>query len=163
MLLRTLFAGVLALIIVGAVPAAIIEVAHAQGVVAYCANTGNDDRVRPIPHELVPAARRLFQWVSDLPSASVEDNTAFRCMNGKIWLCNYGANLLCAKGDVSRISKGAEAYCKELPGSDLVPMAATGHATIHTWECLGSKPRIRESKEVDIRGFITKQWQPLEQ
>jgi hypothetical protein len=145
--------------IAGSAPVAVMGTAHAQSVNAYCASVGNDDRVKPIPPTLVPEARHLFGWISDQPVASVQETTVFRCMRGKVWLCNYGANLLCAKGDVSRVSKGADAYCKEFPGSDLVPMAATGHATIYTWKCMGSRPRIIESEEVDARGFITKQWQ----
>jgi hypothetical protein len=81
-------------------------------------------------------------------------------MNGKAWLCNHGANLLCAKADIRRLSKGATAYCKENPDSDIVPMTATGHATIHTWQCVGNKPRITASEKVDPRGFIANQWKP---
>jgi len=144
------------------VPFALTEAAPAQNVNAFCASAGNDDRVKPIPSELVPAARHLFELTSN-SAARVQESTVFRCMSAKVWLCNHGANLLCAKADVSRVSKGAEAYCRESPGSDLVPMVATGHATIYTWRCLGRKPRIIESRDVDARGFIAKQWRPLEQ
>jgi hypothetical protein len=160
MLRRVIVTGVLASI-AGAALIALMETALAQTANAFCASAGNDDRVKPIPSELVPAARHLFELTSD-PAARVQESTVFRCMSGKVWLCNYGANLVCAKGDVSRVSKGAEAYCRESPDSNLVPMVATGHATIYTWKCLGRKPRIIATEDVDARGFIAKQWRPLE-
>ena len=61
-----------------------------------------------------------------------------------------------------RRSRGAEAHCKEFPGSAVVPMAATGHDTIYTWECVGKEPRITASQKVDERGFIANQWRPLD-
>ena len=83
-------------------------------------------------------------------------------MSGKVWLCNHGANLTCAKGDASRVSKGATAWCKDHPGADVVPMVATGHATIHTWTCVASVARIKQSEKLDARGFIAGQWLRLE-
>jgi len=83
-------------------------------------------------------------------------------MDGAVWLCNYGANLICAKADLSRASPGAESYCKDNLGSEVVPMAATGHATIYSWECIGNKARIKSgSVPVDPRGFIANQWKRL--
>ncbi len=83
-------------------------------------------------------------------------------MHGAVLLCNYGANLSCAKADVSRVSKGAEAWCREFPGAAVVPMAATGHDTIYSWKCVGREPRITSSEKVDARGFIANQWRPLD-
>jgi hypothetical protein len=140
-------------------PVSYVTAVRAQSVDAYCAKMGDDDRVKAIPPGLVPRASKLFGSSSDGSGAWVQKNTVFRCMSGQVWLCNYGANLTCAKADVSRVSKGAEAYCKENPGSDLVPMAATGHATIHTWECVGRKARIKSSEKLDPRGFIANQWE----
>ncbi len=72
------------------------------------------------------------------------------------------ANLTCAMGDVRRVSKGATAYCKDHPGSAVAPLYATGHATIYTFACVGSTPRITLSEALDHRGFIANQWAPLE-
>ena len=41
-------------------------------------------------------------------------------------------------------------------------MVATGHATIYTWTCVGSEPRIAQAEKLDPRGFIAVQWAPLE-
>ncbi len=128
---------------------------------SYCARVGDDDQPKPIPPGLVSQAIRLF-YLAPPDAKQVERMTVYRCMRGALWLCNYGANLSCAKADVSRASKGAEAYCKEAPGSAVVPMAATGHDTIYTWECVGKEPRITASEKVDERGFIANQWKPLD-
>jgi hypothetical protein len=133
----------------------------AQNPAAHCASVGADDRVRPLPAALVPAARRLFAPGANEPDAALKASTVYRCMSGQVWLCNTGANLTCAKGDVRRESRGATAWCKDHPGSDIVPMVATGHATIFTWACVGSEPSITQAQKLDARGFIARQWAPL--
>jgi hypothetical protein len=158
MMFRSMLAALVALL-VGSVAAA---AARAQDLSAHCASVGNDDRVQPIPAELVPATRQALGLGSAEPDASLQASTVFRCMSGKVWLCNHGANLTCAKGDVHRVSKGATAWCKDHPGADVVPMVATGHTTIHTWTCVGSVARIKQSGKLDARGFIANQWAPLE-
>src|SRR5271165_2000179 len=121
---------------------ALCQEAVARDPIKYCASVGTDDQVRPVPRELVPQALRLF-YLAPVDSQQVRRSTVYRCMDGAVWLCNYGANLICAKADLSRASPGAESYCKDNLGSEVVPMAATGHATIYSWECIGNKARIK--------------------
>jgi hypothetical protein len=128
---------------------------------AYCARVGDDDQTKPIPPWYVSRALRLF-YLKPVDPRQVEKSTVYRCMRGAPWLCNYGANLSCAKADVSRVSKGAENYCREFPGSAVVPMAATGHDTIYSWKCVGKEPRITASEKVDERSFIASQWKQLD-
>jgi hypothetical protein len=41
-------------------------------------------------------------------------------------------------------------------------MAATGHATIYSWECVGNQARIKGGAiSLDSRGFIADQWKRL--
>lgn len=134
---------------------------RAQDVSADCARLGDDDHPRPIPSDLVKKAAGLFGFLSVDPDW-VQKSTVYRCMGGAAWLCNYGANLTCDKADVSRVSEGADRYCHDFPGSGIVPMAATGHATIFTWTCVGRKARIKASEPVDRRGFIANQWKRLD-
>jgi hypothetical protein len=150
----------ISLLIAGAFPVLYISTAYGEDVQAYCAKVGNDDSVKTIPAGFVAQARKLFfQPSSAVSDAEVRESTSFRCMSGKIWLCNYGANLVCGKAKVSRESTGATAFCKENPGSDSVPMAATGHDTIYSWKCAGNKARIsRQTLTVDPRGFIAENW-----
>jgi hypothetical protein len=153
------------LLIAGAFPVLYISTAYGENAQAYCAKVGDDDSVKTIPAGLIPQARKLFFHPSSAVSdAEIRDSTSFRCMSGKIWLCNYGANLVCGKANVSRESTGAMAFCKENSGSDSVPMAATGHDTIYSWKCAGNKARIaRQTLTVDPRGFIAENWKRIKQ
>jgi hypothetical protein len=135
--------------------------ASPQAPVEYCASVKTDDQVRPIPAALAPQALQLF-YLRRVDPKQARRSTVYRCMDGAVWLCNYGANLVCAKADVSRASPGAERWCRENPGSDVVAMAATGHATIYSWECVGDKARIKSGAvSLDRRGFIADQWKRL--
>ena len=92
--------------------------ASAQDMQAYCAKIGNDDRVKPVADALLPNARRMFDVPADMAASHVKATTSVRCMNGAVWLCNSGANLICGKADVSRNSPGADRFCKENPELD---------------------------------------------
>lgn len=105
--------------------------AVAQDVRSHCSQVVTDDQLQSLPKSLVTAARRTFGMSAKMSDRIVLAGTAVRCMNGMVWLCNVGANLVCEKADVSRNSPGAEEFCKENPDSLGVPMSATGHATIY--------------------------------
>lgn len=136
--------------------------AVAQDVQAYCAKVGDDDRVQPVPDALLPNARQMFDVPAETADSYVQATTSVRCMNGAVWLCSYGANLICEKADVSRDSPGADRFCKQNPDSIGVPMAATGHATVYDWKCVGREARIvGQIVEVDSRGFIAGNWKRL--
>ncbi len=134
---------------------------RAENLGARCARVDDDDRTAPIPSELAPAAAARFGFPANAV-AFVAKSTVYRCMDGAVWLCNFGVNLTCAKADVSRVSQGAEAYCRANPGVRVAPMAATGHDTIFSWRCVGEKPRITGAQKVDRRGFIADQWRRLD-
>lgn len=129
--------------------------ARAEGARAYCARAGDDDRVRPLPPDLKAAAENAF------PGA-LQESTVYRCMGGAVWLCNHGANLTCAKADTRRDLPSVDAYCKANPNQDFVPMAVTGHGTIHSWACSRGRPRVTDSAKVDGRGFVADQWTKVE-
>jgi hypothetical protein len=152
--------GLAAVLSLAATFSAFCQEAPGQDPTKFCASVVSDDQVRPIPPELVPQSRRLF-YLRPVDPGQVQRSTVYRCMDGAAWLCSYGANLVCAKADISRTSTGAQRYCRENPGSEVVPMVATGHATIYSWECIGNKPRIKSSVTVDSRGFIANQWKRL--
>ena len=136
--------------------------AQSESARAYCARVGDDDQARPLRSELVADARRLFEIGSDLSAEFVATSAFMRCMNGGVWLCYVGANLACGKGDVNRNSAGAAAYCRQNPDSTDVPMSATGHATVYSWKCVGTKATIDQQFErVDPRGFVADNWKEL--
>jgi len=147
----------LALLVVRMVLAA--TPAEAQNPAALCAGKGTVDETRPIPPSLAEAASRLFGG-GDLEF--IRKSTVYRCMNDRVWLCNYGANLVCDKADTRRNNPGVTRWCTEHPGSTDIPMAASGHGTIYSWACLGTKPRITGVlQKVDARGYIAENWKQL--
>jgi hypothetical protein len=113
--------------------------------------------VRTTPPSLTAGAATLFHEPAN-EAASHRDMYVYRCMGGSVWVCNHGANISCAKGDTRRVLPCVTDYCNENPNQDFVPMVVTGHGTIHSWECVGGRARIKQSEEVDRRGFIANQW-----
>lgn len=139
-----------------------ISTAYGKDAQAYCAKVGDDDTVKTAPVRLIMQARKLFDLSPDIDDAFVRNETTFRCMGGRVWLCFLGANLACGKANISRESAGATAFCKENPGSDFVPLVYVGHDTIYSWECAGYKARISgQIYKVDPRGFIAENWKRL--
>lgn len=129
---------------------------------AECARIGTLDRARAIGAELVEPARALFGLSASAPAEFVRASTVARCMGGKVWLCNAGANIPCGKADARRDNPGAAAFCKDNPNAAIVPMAATGHATIYAFRCAAGRARVeRRFGEVDARGFVAGAWKRL--
>ncbi|GJD87688.1 hypothetical protein BHAOGJBA_1193 [Methylobacterium hispanicum] len=126
---------------------------------ARCAAAGDDDRPRPLPAEIAQAARRVLNLTAE-PLEDLRRTTVYRCMGGRVWLCNRGANIVCGKADASSATAAVAAFCRERPGED-VPMVVTGHATIHSWQCMGAEARIVRSLALDRRGFASVNWTRL--
>ncbi|MFI5013533.1 MAG: hypothetical protein ACHQAY_14415 [Hyphomicrobiales bacterium] len=136
-----------------------ISPAEAAGPADLCAGKETVDATTPIPPSLVPAAIGLFGGDDE---AFIRKSTVYRCMNGQVWLCNYGANLVCDKANIGRRNPGVAQWCKEHPGSPDVPMAASGHDTIYSWTCAGTKARIAGvASKVDERGYLADNWKLL--
>ena len=151
----------LASAILAGVLAAAAGPAHAETPAQHCQRVGVDDTLRSIPASLVPAAQRLFGL--RMPAEQVRNTTYFRCANGRVLVCNVGANLPCGKANQSRNLPGATAYCRENPGSDFIPMVATGHDTIYRWRCAGRTAQPRGPVEkVDDRGFFSRYWKRVD-
>ncbi|MEW6437350.1 MAG: hypothetical protein AB1508_09330 [Pseudomonadota bacterium] len=124
----------------------------------YCANVVNDDRLHAVPSSLGPIVARLF----NVSGAYASQTTSYRCADGKVMLCNVGANLPCGKANLSKSLPGATAWCKDNPKSDFIPMAATGHDTIYNWHCAnGIAVAGAPVSKVDARGFFIDNWKTL--
>lgn len=135
------------------------QTAHAAWA-AYCASGVGRQDARRVPAELAPAVAGTF----DVSVEVVRKEGAFyvRCAGRKLLACWVGANLNCGKADRRRRLPGAAAFCHAHPGSKIVPMAATGHATIYAWRCVG--PRAVAGKimaPVDAQGFIAANWRSV--
>jgi uncharacterized protein YecT (DUF1311 family) len=140
----------------------------AGGMAAACRAAGNDDTVRdyqPALHEgAVRAFRKLFPEARDAPSDDMLASEAkFRCMDGTVYACFIGANLPCSKISTDTRNPGADAFCKDNPDADSVPMAATGHDTLYSYRCRkGRAETAGKLFDLDRRGFAKSLWAPID-
>ena len=135
--------------------------------VAYCRAVGTVDK--PDRRYAGPQAtdwmRRPF--VADGPATGPDDKPipiAWRCMDGRVKACTYGANVPCdGKANVSRApNAGDVAYCRENPESDFIPLAAAGHDTIYDWSCHGGRAVAgKVLLPVDRRGYQKAFWRTV--
>jgi hypothetical protein len=136
--------------------------ASADAMPPLCHGGLTDDTPQEIPESLVPEAVRLFD-LKAMPPEQVMRSTLYRCAEGRILICNLGANLPCDKADTSRDLPAADAWCAENQGSNFIPMYVTGHDTIYRWRCDGAKAATSgEPLAVDRRGFISRLWKPVD-
>jgi hypothetical protein len=87
--------------------------------------------------------------------------TIWRCMGGKVYACNFGANLPCdSKANTDKTPTQAMAdFCKQTPDADFIPMYITGHETIYSWHCVKDQPALLEQiSQVDDAGYIANIW-----
>jgi hypothetical protein len=88
--------------------------------------------------------------------------TAWRCMDGKIYVCAGGAaGTACMKMNASREpSTDIRETCEGDPGQTFVAMAVIGNSS-STWRCQGPTPEIIKTVPLDERGFMKETWAPL--
>lgn len=123
-----------------------------------CSYAGKRAR-RPIPQSLVPTAKRIFSL--RMPDQQVLHSTVFRCAEGHVLVCSYGANLPCGKANSDRDLSGAEAWCRDHPNADLVPRFAIAWGNIYNWGCAdGTRKVIAQIEDIDPRGFVARYWKP---
>ncbi len=136
---------------------------------AYCASVGTVDRPdarwdgAALPPEVADGLVRIGLLAASAPEAA-RHNAVWRCMDGNLWVCAFGANLPCTEtADTSRTPSSATAdYCRENPDSDFVPAFVTGRATVYAWRCRGGAAEIERQLETpDARGFQSGIWHVL--
>jgi hypothetical protein len=135
--------------------------ALAETPAALCRRIGTADTTRPIPEALAPAVNAAFGM--RMPAREAVDTTVFRCAGGHVVVCTVGANRPCGKANTNRDpSAGVVQWCRDNPDTSLVPAVATGHDTIYQWRCHAGVPQmVRQTLQVDRRGFITEFWKAL--
>jgi len=120
----------------------------------YCPNAAHRAPAAP-PAGIVPD---VLKTLGLGPDAS-QEGLYVRCAGAKLLACSVGANLNCFKADVRRKSPGATAWCREHRGDASIPMAATGHDTIYSWSCKGSRAVAGASAlHVDAQGYVVENW-----
>jgi hypothetical protein len=99
------------------------------------------------------------------PLDMLRKTTSWRCMEGKVYACNVGANLPCSSKANTNKTPMQEMvdYCKANSGSDFIPMSVTGHDTIYRWHCVKDTPEVLDQiSQVDAAGFLAQIWYQIE-
>jgi hypothetical protein len=135
-----------------------VQHALAAGGARYCA-AGTVGRIAmTVPKRLEPLIADAF----GITAEQARESAYVRCAGGKLMACWVGANLDCGKANVHRSLLGANAYCRDNPGSDSIPMAATGHDTIYDWRCDGKRAVAgKANRAVDAEGYIGDNWKEV--
>jgi len=137
---------------------------------AYCAAVGNVDVPGPpyvgpkVPDKLVKAVRKAFALSPMASKEWVIQETVWRCMNGRVWVCFGGANIPCGvKADTSQEpTQEMVAFCRTHPQAISIPASVRGRATVYQWRCEKGQPTIvKQVFTADSRGFISEFWRPL--
>ena len=135
---------------------------------AYCAAAGTVDTpdaryMGPkIPDEVINGFKKAAGLEgSTEPMEMLRHTTIWRCMGGKVYACNFGANLPCdSKANTNKTPNPAMAdYCKANPGAEVIPMSVTGHDTIYSWHCVNDSAEVlNQGEQVDAAGYIQQIW-----
>jgi hypothetical protein len=139
---------------------------------AYCAAVGQIDA----PDTRYTGPKMTDELFKDyLISAGLDPNTDYpdifkqmtiwRCMDNKVYACNFGANIPCdSKANTDRTpTQEMIDYCQQFPDDEFIPMSVTGHAVIYSWHCVKDKPEILDQIDtVDEAGYQSRFWQMVE-
>jgi putative hemolysin len=136
---------------------------------AYCAAVGTVDTPDArytgpaMPDAVIQGMVRQGIVTADA-SLDFQKNAVWRCMDGQVWVCHFGANLPCLeKADTSQVPSSAmQDFCQANPTSDSIPAYVTGRATVYEWKCAGGQPQVvRQFLQGDARGFLADFWYEL--
>jgi hypothetical protein len=144
---------------------------HFDDAFAYCAAVDTIDApdARYTGPALPEAVARGLQAALNRPAEAPLDpllgNSIWRCMDGEVYACTFGANLPCAaKADTrTEPSAAVSEFCRHNPGADAIPMAVTGRATVFEWRCADGRPTIvRQFAQPDAAGYLADIWYQIE-
>ena len=98
------------------------------------------------------------------PMDMFKKTTTWRCMNGLVVACNFGANLPCSsKANIDKTPTSPMSdFCKANPDSAAIPMSVTGHSTIYSWHCVKDTAELlNQIENVDTAGYLAQIWYPI--
>ena len=133
---------------------------------AYCAAVGTVDAPdarytgEAMPAAVVEALVRQGVVAADAPP-EFQANAVWRCMDGQVWACHFGANLPCQeRADTSETPTAEmEAFCQDNRSAEVIPAAVTGRATVYEWKCSEGKPAVvKQVLTSDAQGFLADFW-----
>lgn len=139
---------------------------------AYCAAVGTvdapDERYtgEKMPDAIIEGFKKAVDLEnSTMPVDMFKKATVWRCMDSKVYACNFGANLPCvSKANTSKTpTQQMNDFCKANPNAEFIPMSETGHDTIYSWRCASQTAEVLDQiAEVDAAGYIANIWYPIE-
>lgn len=139
---------------------------------AYCAAVGTIDKPdmrytgMPVPDTVINSFKQAAGLQSSTePMDMLRKTTIWRCMGGKVYACNFGANLPCdSKANTNQTpSPEMNDYCKANPNAEGIPMAVTGHDTVYSWHCVSQLAQVlSEGATVDPAGYIEQIWYAIQ-
>jgi hypothetical protein len=99
------------------------------------------------------------------PMDMLKAGTSWRCMDGKVYACNVGANLPCAsKANTDQTpTQAMKDFCNANTDAVGIPASVTGHETVYAWSC--SKGTVVLGKQLvqpDAQGFLSDIWYAIE-
>lgn len=166
-MLKELFPSmaIVAMLVVGAAGVSHADIDN-KDPFAYCAAVGTIDMADEryagpkMPDAIVQGMIKQGIVSADAPLEFLKI-AVWRCMNGSVWVCHFGANLPCEeKADLSQLpTSEMDEFCKASPAADFIPAAVTGRATVYEWQCHAGKPRIvRQIYRADAQGYLADFW-----
>jgi hypothetical protein len=139
---------------------------------SYCAAVGTLDSVDArYSGEKVPAAviqgylKAAGLENSTEPMDMLKAGTSWRCMDGKVYACNVGANLPCdSKANTDQTpAQAMKDFCQSNADATDIPASVTGHETVYAWSC--SKGAVVVGAQLvqpDAQGYLSNIWYALE-
>ena len=148
-------------------PTAVPAPASYADAFAYCAAVVNIDTVdarytgAKAPDNVVDGLMTAMKMGAGADRASFAARMQWRCMGGKVYGCNVGANIPC--GEKANVDKTPttemKEFCTAMPAADVIPAAVTGRATVYSWRCTAGAPAVdKELTKPDARGFLSLFW-----
>ncbi len=144
------------------------EFTHFAG---YCAAVGTvDDPANDLRYTGEPLPQAVIEGLiahnvmSENTPPEILNNAVWRCMEGELWACHFGANLPCLdKADTQETpSEAMTTFCQEQPDADTIPMFVTGRTTVYAWRCAAGRPNIvKQVFTPDAQGFLSEFWYNL--
>ena len=91
--------------------------------------------------------------------------TVWRCVDGRVYACNYGANIPCNSKAITDKTPTQEImdFCSANQDVDFIPMSVTGHNAIYSWRCVKGTPKILNQMDPeDAAGYQSNFWMAVE-
>jgi hypothetical protein len=121
----------------------------------------DDTGLKPLPAGFVPSVQTVFGLQHE-DRAWIQKTTVLRCMGGKLWACNLGANLPCGKANTAATLQAGGDWCRHNPNADVIPAYITGHDSIWAWRCVKGVPETTgPPAALDRQGYLVRYWKML--